>query len=137
MRRPSRLVLETQRHLKWRSLDILEAGTVKLRGSIKSLTLRPGQNHETLSLKPVGGGNAGGDAEVLIDVIIDNPNDHALIIGNRVHDNSTRGYGTPNLAAVTVNSAKMALAEPSPGGSCSKPRIAAAPRLSASSGASP
>src|SRR5205823_5258965 len=30
MRRPSRLVLETQRHLKWRSLDHLEAVTMAL-----------------------------------------------------------------------------------------------------------
>jgi len=32
MRRPSRLVLETQRHLKWRSLDHLEAVTMVLCG---------------------------------------------------------------------------------------------------------
>jgi TRAP-type C4-dicarboxylate transport system permease small subunit len=32
MRRPSRLVLETQRHLKWRALDILEAVTMVLCG---------------------------------------------------------------------------------------------------------
>src|SRR5437762_7797918 len=32
MRRASRLVLETQRHLKWRSLDILEAMTMVLCG---------------------------------------------------------------------------------------------------------
>jgi TRAP-type C4-dicarboxylate transport system permease small subunit len=32
MRRPSRLVLETQRHLKWRALDVLEAVTMVLCG---------------------------------------------------------------------------------------------------------
>jgi len=32
MRRPSRLVLETQRHLKWRTLDVLEAVTMVLCG---------------------------------------------------------------------------------------------------------
>jgi TRAP-type C4-dicarboxylate transport system permease small subunit len=32
MRRPSRLVLETQRHLKWRALDLLEAVTMVLCG---------------------------------------------------------------------------------------------------------
>src|SRR5437868_15522072 len=32
MRRPSRLVLETQRHLKWRALDGLEAMTMVLCG---------------------------------------------------------------------------------------------------------
>src|SRR5438094_1864327 len=32
MRRPSRLVLETQRHLKWRMLDALEAVTMVLCG---------------------------------------------------------------------------------------------------------
>src|SRR3954468_16636448 len=32
MRRPSRLVLETQRHLKWRALDVLEALTMVLCG---------------------------------------------------------------------------------------------------------
>src|SRR5881394_2130573 len=32
MRRPSRLVLETHRHLKWRSLDHLEAVTMVLCG---------------------------------------------------------------------------------------------------------
>ncbi len=32
MRRPSRLVLETQRHLKWRALDFLEAVTMVLCG---------------------------------------------------------------------------------------------------------
>jgi uncharacterized repeat protein (TIGR01451 family) len=38
-------------------------------------------------------------------VFIDSPNDHALVTASRVHDNSTRGYGTANLPAVTVNSA--------------------------------
>jgi TRAP-type C4-dicarboxylate transport system permease small subunit len=32
MRRPSRLVLETQRHLKWRALDLIEAVTMVLCG---------------------------------------------------------------------------------------------------------
>src|SRR5215510_16446859 len=32
MRRPSRLVLETQRHLKWRALDVFEAVTMVLCG---------------------------------------------------------------------------------------------------------
>src|SRR5439155_24888510 len=32
MRRPSRLVLETQRHLKWRTLDVLEMVTMVLCG---------------------------------------------------------------------------------------------------------
>jgi TRAP-type C4-dicarboxylate transport system permease small subunit len=32
MRRPSRLVLETQRHLKWRALDLIEAVTILLCG---------------------------------------------------------------------------------------------------------
>jgi TRAP-type C4-dicarboxylate transport system permease small subunit len=32
MRRPSRLVLETQRHLKWRALDVVEAVTMVLCG---------------------------------------------------------------------------------------------------------
>jgi TRAP-type C4-dicarboxylate transport system permease small subunit len=32
MRTPSRLVLETQRHLKWRALDLVEAGTMVLCG---------------------------------------------------------------------------------------------------------
>jgi TRAP-type C4-dicarboxylate transport system permease small subunit len=32
MRRPSRLILETQRHLKWRALDLLEAVTMVLCG---------------------------------------------------------------------------------------------------------
>jgi TRAP-type C4-dicarboxylate transport system permease small subunit len=32
MRKPSRLVLETQRHLKWRALDLLEAVTMVLCG---------------------------------------------------------------------------------------------------------
>jgi TRAP-type C4-dicarboxylate transport system permease small subunit len=32
MRQPSRLILETQRHLKWRALDFLEAATMVLCG---------------------------------------------------------------------------------------------------------
>ena len=32
MKQPSRLVLETQRHLKWRALDFLEAVTMVLCG---------------------------------------------------------------------------------------------------------
>ena len=32
MRKPSRLVLETQRHLKWRALDVIEAVTMVLCG---------------------------------------------------------------------------------------------------------
>jgi len=32
MKKPSRLVLETQRHLKWRALDVLEAATMALCG---------------------------------------------------------------------------------------------------------